>query len=63
MEKYNRIITRHLTSAHEIEIFKIKHKIFLVFRNLSAIQNDFWEEIHFAWRLKVFTLILVERST
>lgn len=41
MEKYNRIITIHLTSAHEIEIFKIKHRIFLVFRNLSAVQNDF----------------------
>lgn len=41
MENYNRIITRHLTSAHEIETLKIKHKIFVVFRNLSAVQNDF----------------------
>lgn len=48
MERYNRIITRHLTSAHEIETLKIKHEIFLVLRNLSAVQNDFSEEIHFA---------------
>lgn len=42
MEKYNRIITRHLTSAHEIETLKIKQN-FRGFQKFKRRSKWFFE--------------------